>query len=164
MEKLLLIFTFMCLLGGTCCMAEDGTLSKKALKSCKKVCRQLKQEGWVVFDKEQPVDEAMKEYFLQLEAAGDNVLQMIGKGRDKDISKAYSQARHRISVARAKREHTNAETFTELFESSSSGSSAVYERVTHAEQTVTSLAPVVSLCRTLKDGTTEIHLFYLVEK
>jgi len=101
------------------------------------------------------------QYYLQMEAGADSLQQVIGMGRDMNPNMAYSQARHQASVSRATQKGINIKVFTEAIMSSSEGCSTEVNTFTHVEQTIKSLKPVVSLCRKMKDGTTEVNLYYL---
>ena len=72
----------LCFLAGTCCMA--GNLSKEAAKSYKKVCKQLKRDGWTTYDKAMTLEDAMMQYYLQWDADAGNLQQVIGTGSDKN--------------------------------------------------------------------------------
>ena len=48
--------------------------------------------------------------------------------------------------------------------SSSSGTSSDVNSLTQVEQTVKPVTPAVSLSRRLKDGTTEVNLYYLLKR
>ena len=89
----------LCFLAGTCCMA--GNLSKEAAKSYKKVCKQLKRDGWTTYDKAMTLEDAMMQYYLQWDADAGNLQQVIGTGSDKNPNKAYRQAQLNASVAQA---------------------------------------------------------------
>lgn len=162
MKNRIFLFLILCFFGCVCCQAEKENLSKEALKSYKKVCKQLKADGWTVYDKIQSVDDAMMQYYLQLECGADSMQQVIGMGRDKNVNKAYSQARHRACVSQASQKGSNIKVITDMLMSSSSGCSTYVGTTLHAEQRIKPIAPVVSLCRMLKDGTTEINLYYLI--
>jgi len=159
MKRCFLLSMVLCFLGSACCMA--GNLSKEAIKSHKKVCKQLKKDGWTTYDKVLSLEDAMMQYYLQMEAGADSLQQVIGMGRDMNPNMAYSQARHQASVSRATQKGINIKVFTEAIMSSSEGCSTEVNTFTHVEQTIKSLKPVVSLCRKMKDGTTEVNLYYL---
>ena len=159
MKRCLFLSLFLCFLGSACCIA--GNLSKEALKSHKKVCKQLKKDGWTTYDKVLPLEDAMMQYYLLMEAGADSLQQVIGMGRDMNPNTAYKQAKHQASVSRATQKGINIKVFTETIMSSSAGCSTEVNTFTHVEQSLRSLTPVVSLCRKMKDGTTEVNLYYL---
>ena len=160
--KIFLILS-LCFLCNTCCLSGKEPLSKEASKNYKKVCKQLKQDGWKVFGKEQSLDEAMMQYYLQMETDADSIQQqVVGMGQDKNINIAYSQAKHRATVANATHKGVIIEAFSEMIMSSSSGCSSRFETTAHTKQIIRSATPVLSLYRTLSDGTTEINLYYFI--
>ena len=155
MKRRILLFLSLCFLAGTCCMA--GNLSKEAAKSYKKVCKQLKRDGWTTYDK------AMQ-YYLQWDADAGNLQQVIGTGSDKNPNKAYRQAQLNASVAQASQKGITVKVFTQMIMSSSSGTSSDVNSLTQVEQSVKPVTPTVSLSRRLKDGTTEVNLYYLLKR
>lgn len=152
----------LCFLAGTCCMA--GNLSKEASKSYKKVCKQLKRDGWTTYDKAMTLEDAMMQYYLQWDADAGNLQQVIGTGSDKNPNKAYRQAQLNASVAQASQKGITVKVFTQMIMSSSSGTSSDVNSLTQVEQTVKPVTPAVSLSRRLKDGTTEVNLYYLLKR
>ena len=152
----------LCFLAGTCCMA--GNLSKEASKSYKKVCKQLKRDGWTTYDKAMTLEDAMMQYYLQWDADAGNLQQVIGTGSDKNPNKAYKQAQLNASVAQASQKDITIKVFTQMIMSSSSGTSSDVNSLTQVEQTVKPVTPAVSLSRRLKDGTTEVNLYYLLKR
>ena len=160
MRRRILLSLFVCLLGGSFCLA--GNLSKEAMKSYKKVCKQLKRDGWTTYDKAQSVDEAMMQYYQQMEGSTENVQQVIGMGRDANPNTAYRKAQHSASVAQASQKGVSVKVLTQMIMSSSAGCSTDVSTFTHTEQNIKVKAPLVSLYRKLKDGSTEINLYYLI--
>ena len=152
----------LCFLAGTCCMA--GNLSKEASKSYKKVCKQLKRDGWTTYDKAMTLEDAMMQYYLQWDADAGNLQQVIGTGSDKNPNKAYRQAQLNASVAQASQKGITVKVFTQMIMSSSSGTSSDVNSLTQVEQSVKPVTPTVSLSRRLKDGTTEVNLYYLLKR
>ena len=152
----------LCFLAGTCCMA--GNLSKEASKSYKKVCKQLKRDGWTTYDKAMTLEDAMMQYYLQWDADAGNLQQVIGTGSDKNPNKAYRQAQLNASVAQASQKGITVKVFTQMIMSSSSGTSSDVNSLTQVEQSVKPVTPAVSLSRRLKDGTTEVNLYYLLKR
>ena len=141
-----------------------GNLSKEASKSYKKVCKQLKRDGWTTYDKAMTLEDAMMQYYLQWDADAGNLQQVIGTGSDKNPNKAYKQAQLNASVAQASQKGITVKVFTQMIMSSSSGTSSDVNSLTQVEQTVKPVTPAVSLSRRLKDGTTEVNLYYLLKR
>lgn len=162
MKRRILLFLSLCFLAGTCCMA--GNLSKEAAKSYKKVCKQLKRDGWTTYDKTMTLEDAMMQYYLQWDADAGNLQQVIGTGSDKNPNKAYRQAQLNASVAQASQKGITVKVFTQMIMSSSSGTSSDVNSLTQVEQSVKPATPTVSLSRRLKDGTTEVNLYYLLKR
>ena len=162
MKRRILLFLSLCFLAGTCCMA--GNLSKEAAKSYKKVCKQLKRDGWTTYDKAMTLEDAMMQYYLQWDADAGNLQQVIGTGSDKNPNKAYRQAQLNASVAQASQKGITVKVFTQMIMSSSSGTSSDVKSLTQVEQSVKPVTPTVSLSRKLKDGTTEVNLYYLLKR
>ena len=98
MNQRIHLFLFLCFFCTTFCWAQTEKLSKSAMKSYKNECKQLKKEGWKVYDNALSVDEVMMKYYRQLEAGGDSVFVVIGMGHAKNVNTAYNQAKHRASV------------------------------------------------------------------
>lgn len=141
-----------------------GNLSKEAAKSYKKVCKQLKRDGWTTYDKAMTLEDAMMQYYLQWDADAGNLQQVIGTGSDKNPNKAYRQAQLNASVAQASQKGITVKVFTQMIMSSSSGTSSDVNSLTQVEQNVKPVTPTVSLSRRLKDGTTEVNLYYLLKR
>ena len=159
------LLLLLCLIGSSFCWAEPGKLSKSAMKDYKNECKQLKKDGWQVYDKALSVDDAMMKYYQEMEAGGDNVFVVIGMGQAKNVNTAYSQARHRASVTLASKKGVRIENQTIVKMSiTSDGSTNDIQNANYAqaEQIIRTQNPVVSLCRKQKDGTTEINLYYII--
>lgn len=162
------LFLLLCCLGRVCCMAEKGVLSKGTLKIYKNECKNLKEEGWKVYDKALSVDEALMQYYQQLEMGGDTVVHVIGTGLSRNVNTAYSKARSHASaqLASMRESQVAAQTTIRMSQSTADtegGNTQFSTNIrTSAEQTMKALVPVVSLCRTVKDGKTEIRLYYII--
>jgi hypothetical protein len=167
MRNRIYLLLVLLILGGTSCLAKTEGLSKSSQKSYKKECKRLNKEGWKVFDKSISLDEAMLKHFLEMEASADSILEVIVEGQAKNINTAYSQAKHRASVGQASRISVHIKGQTDVQMSIVSDNSAKTRfrnsTYTHVQQTIKALSPTLSLYRTLKDGTTEINLYYLVK-
>ena len=161
MKTKILLSLFFCFLGYAYCTAGEGNLSKIARKSYRKVCKQLKADGWAVYDKKQSVDDAMLQYYLQLDARGDSVMQVIGMGQDRNVNKAFSQAQHRASVVQASQKEIKIKVVTDLIISSSSEKISNTSML-HAEQFINQQKPIVSLYRKNKDNY-EVQLLYVIK-
>lgn len=159
------LFLLLCVLGSSCCLAKTGELSKNSQKNYKKVCKQFNKEGWKVFDKALSLDDALMQYFIQLENSADSVIYLVTTGQARNVNLAYSQAKHHASVEQASKIgiYVKGSTNFQMFISSESKSFLRNTTFTHVEQTIRSLSPALSLYRTLKDGTTEINLYYLIK-
>ena len=106
----------------------------------------------------------MMQYYLQWDADAGNLQQVIGTGSDKNPNKAYRQAQLNASVAQASQKGITVKVFTQMIMSSSSGTSSDVNSLTQVEQSVKPVTPTVSLSRRLKDGTTEVNLYYLLKR
>ena len=166
MRKKICLFLFLCFLGSICCIAQTGNLSKNGLKNYKKTCKQLKKEGWKVYDKALSLDDAMMKYYLQLEAGADSVVEFVVEGQAKNANKAYLQAKHRATFGQAAKKSLYVKGKTSVKESSDKSGEMTkihHSNVAETEQSIKSLSPALSLYRTLKDGTTEINLYYITK-
>jgi len=105
----------------------------------------------------------MLNYYRQLEEGADDVQHVIGIGRDKNANRAYSQAEHRASVELAAQKGIHVESRTNTRLSTTSDNSTEVDNIAQVAQTINSMSPVVSLCRTHEDGTTEINLYYIIK-
>lgn len=162
MKKRFFLLLSLYILVAPCCMA--GNLSKEAMKSYKKVCKQLKRDGWVTYDKSQTLEDAMMQYYLQMEADAMNLQQAIGMGRDADPNRAYKKAQLNASIAQASQKGIDVKLFSQMIMSSSSGNASEVNTLTQVEQVIRLVSPVVSLYRSQKDGTTEVNLYYLLKQ
>lgn len=165
MNTRIYLFFLLCTLGGAYCLAETKALSKSSMKNYKNECKQLKKDGWKVFDNASSVDDAMMKYYLKLEAGGENVMTVIGIGQDLNINTAYTQAKHRASVALASKKGVRVEnqTIVKMSNSDDGSTSDIHSmNYAQAEQIIRTQKPVASLCRKQVDGTTEINLFYII--
>ena len=165
MNKRKYLFFLLCFLGTTLCWAQKGNLTKSTMKSYKNECKQLKKEGWKAYDNALSLDDVMIKYYQQLEAGGDNVFVVTGMGQDKNINKAYSQAKHRASVALASKKGVSVENHTIMKMSvTANGSTSDTRNISaaQAEQIIRAQKPAASLCRKLEDGDIEINLYYII--
>lgn len=151
----------------TALASDKNKLSKDAQKSWKKECKLLKKEGWKVYDKNQPLEDAMLVFFQKQETGGEQLLRVIGNGKSSKVNVAYTQAKNSASAQWATMRESNVAAATSI--QIQSGGDSVSNRQqfnsnirTNTEQTVKAFVPVVSLMRTLPDGTKEIRLYYLV--
>ena len=158
----ILLCLFLCFMGSTASLwAEEGKLSKTTLKCCRKVCVQLKKEGWAVYDGRQSVEEVMMQYYQLLEAGADSVLHAIGQGKDRNVNRAYNQARHHVTAGEALRREASIKVITEILTTHSS-EKYFSNSLIHTEQSMKLLEPVVSLYRK-KEGEYEVQLLYLIK-
>lgn len=167
MRKKIFLFLFLCFLGGVCCIAQTGNLSKSSMKNYKKTCKLLKKEGWKVYDKVSSIEDAMMKYYLQLEAGADTVVEFVVTGQAKNANKAYLQAKHRATLGQAAKKSLyvkgSSGVKVSVDKSGESNTKMHHSNMAETEQTIKSISPTLSLYRTLKDGTTEINLYYITK-
>lgn len=165
MKKRKYLFFLLCFLGTTLCWAQTVNLTKSTMKSYKNECKKLKKDGWKVYENAASVDEAMMEYYCQMEAGGNDVMTVTGIGQDMNVNTAYRQARHRASVALTSQKgvHIESQTTVRMTNSSEGSSSETHTmNYARAEQIIRGQKPVASLYRKRADGTTEINLYYII--
>lgn len=150
---------------GTSTFAGNGKLSKDLQKSYKKECKQLKKDGWKVYDKALSLEDAMMVFYQRLDAGGKDIQHIVATGKGKKVNLAYSKAQNSAKVQLASMRESKIEGQTTINMSQSAEGSANEAQTSirsNVEQTVKAFTPVVSLSRTLPDGTEEIRLYYLI--
>lgn len=150
--------------------AGDGKLSKELQKAYKKECKELKKEGWKVYDNPLALDAALLKYYQKLEQDGGQAQHIVGTGQAKKVNTAYTKARTSAMAQLASMRESQVEALVSIEMSNSErGDSATSRKDVESqirskvEQTIKSLAPLVTLCRTLPDGMNEIRMYYVVK-
>lgn len=143
--------------------------SKELQKECKKICKELKSNGWKVYGKLQTLDDALKEHFRALEEGGDSLLSITGLGSAKSANLAARKATNHATVQYASMKGSQIEGIittkiatTQMSDEVKSQTSFDATHRTKVEQNVKALTPNLTVYRTLEDGTIEMQSFFLI--
>lgn len=151
-------------------MAECQLKDKALRKECKTKCKQLRQDGWIVYGQEQTLDEAVTAFYMKIEEKGDGV-QIVGIGEHKDAHtaqrKAYMSGARQLASMRGTRVSGRMKTDMR----NEAAGDSVTSVTTHdsaiessTQQTVKSLEPALTLCRTNSKGNTEVQIFFIINE
>lgn len=160
-----ILFFLILTVAGSSAHAGNGKLNKDMQKSYKKECKLLKKEGWKVYDKVQSIEDALMAYYQQMDAGGKDIQHIVTTGRGKQVNQAYSKAQNSAKVQLASMRETKitGETTINMSQSAEGSTNEAQTSIrSNVEQTVKAFKPLVSLARTLPDGTQEIRLYYLI--
>ena len=155
--------------GSTFCWAANP-LSKAMQKAYKAECKQLKKEGWKLDNNTLSVEDAMLEYYQQLDKGGQNVMHIIGFGQSKTaniaLQKAMTNARAQWTATQGG--NVSGSTTIQISNEQSASPTSKQESEStirsSSEQVVKGFHPTVSLSRTLPDGTIEVRLYYITAR
>ena len=159
------------LLSSTVSSWANSLKSKELQKEYKKVCKQLKNDGWKVYGKPQTLDAALEEHFLALEEGSDSLMVITGFGSAKstDIASRKATTHAAKQYASMKGSDINREITTKI-ETTQAGDEVAtntsFESAgrTTTQQNVKAFVPHLTLHRTLEDGTVEMQAFFLVKQ
>lgn len=90
MRKFTLLLLMLCLAG--VCFAQGSIQDKTLRKECKKTLKLMKKGGWDVYASPKTIDEAVEQYYRQLEADGMRSVIIIGYGCRKSAQMAQKEA------------------------------------------------------------------------
>ena len=164
-----IIATILLIVGNTsACFA--GSKTKDIQKECKKICKQLKSEGWYVYGKTTSLDNALLNYYKELESVKSEAQTLIGRSEAKNINMAISKAKHNLKVQ-----------YASLLESKISGevninmTNEVYDSIAKSNikfdstyessvnKKIQTFKPNLILTRTKENGNIEIQMYLIVE-
>ena len=164
------IFVALFLLSTGECFANSPK-SKMLQKECKRICKQLKSDGWKVYGKLQTLDDALKEHFRLLEEGGDSLLSITGHGSAKSANLAALKAANHATMQYASMKGSEIKgivnTQIQTAQVSDEVKSQTMFDATHrttTQQTVKAMSPNLTVYRTLEDGTIEMQAFFLVNQ
>ena len=167
-RRLVAILIALFLMGGGC--LADTLKSKVLQKEYKKVCKELKSNGWKVYGKQRTLDEALKEHFQVLEEGGDSLLPITGHGKGKSVNIAVRKATTHAAVQYASMKGSTVESiFGSEIATTQVGDDVETKTVfdaasrTTVNQNIKALTPNLTVYRTLEDGTVEMQSFFLVK-
>jgi hypothetical protein len=149
------------------CLA--GNKNKDVMKECKKICKQMKAEGWQVYGKAQSLEDALVSYYQSIADSKDDVEMLIGRGVANDAKMAMSKAQHNLKSQYASMlkatvsgdvnmKIENDATDSEV--KSNVDFDSTYEQ--NVNQRIGKLKPNLILCRQNASGKTEIQLYLIV--
>ena len=168
MKKFVIILAALFLIDGACFASSPKT--KELQKECKRVCKELKSNGWKVYGKLQTLEEALKDHFRVLEESGDSLLPITGFGSAKSANLAARRATNHATVQYASMkgsmvESTASTTINTTQASDEVTSKTVFDAThrTTTEQNIKAMTPNLTVYRTLADGTVEMQAFFLVK-
>lgn len=169
MNKIAIAFVVLFFTGSTLGIAGN-TLSKAMQKAYKAECKQLKKEGWKLYDNSKSVDDAMLDYYKRLDEGGKDVMHVIGFGQSKTANIAFQKAMSNAKAQWSSSQESNVSGSTTIQVSNEQSASATSKKESesaihsNSEQVVKGFHPTVSLSRTLPDGTIEVRLYYITAR
>lgn len=150
------------------CLA--GTKTKDIQKECKKMCKQLKAEGWSVYGKAVSLDDAILNYYKEMESTNSEVQTLIGRSEAKNINMAMSKAQHHLKVQYASllESKITGEVNIQMTNDASDSIAksdvkfdSTYE--SSVNKRIQTFKPNLILTRTKENGNIEIQMYLLVE-
>jgi hypothetical protein len=155
--------------GSTACMAQ-GIKNKAIKKECKRMTKQLKKEGWKVFDTTSTdLNAAVQAFYEALEAGGSNVQSLTATGTASNMNMAKSKAKAHAAQDYAGQLRSEVESITNVEvqniqngETVSSQKDMKNSLTVKVEQMVKGMTPMLTLRREI-DGKTEVQMLYIVK-
>lgn len=147
-----------------------GVKDSSMNKECKRMCKQLKKEGWkVFFGSSTDLSTALESYYDSLTVGGSAVQSLISIGTATNVNMANTKAKARAAQEYASRLRSEVESATQIVTQSTQEGDDVTSRVemennltVRVEQMVKGMSPVLTLRRDL-DGKTEVQLFFILK-
>lgn len=155
--------------GSTVCMAE-GIKDKAIKKACNQMCKQLKKEGWKVFDATSTdLATAVQGFYEALEAGGDSVRPLSATGMAGNVNLAKSKAKTHAAQDYASQLHSEVQSITDIkVQNTQEGAGTSSQKEVESnlsvkvEQLVKGMSPALTLRRE-HDGKTEVQMLYIVK-
>ena len=155
--------------GCSALLATDN-VSSAMRKECKRICKQMKKEGWKVFHGSSTVlDKALESYYDSLAAGGSHVMQITATGIATNVNLASTKANARASQEYASRLRSEVESVTEIETKNTQEGESITSRMevesnltVRVEQMVKGMSPVLTLRRDI-DGKTEVQMFFILK-
>ena len=155
--------------GSTSCMAE-GIKDKAIKKECSRMTKQLKKEGWKVFDATSTdLTTAVQGFYEALEAGGSMVQPLSATGTASNVNVAKSKAKAHAAQDYASQLRSEVQSITDVkIQNTQEGDAASSQKEVESnlsvkvEQLVKGMTPMLTLRREL-DGKTEVQMLYIVK-
>lgn len=168
-KRIITICIALFLMSGGC--FADSPKSKELQKEYKRVCKELKSNGWKVYGKLQTLEDALKNHFRMLEEGGDSLVSITGLGSAKSANLAARKATNHASTQYASLKGSEIVTTIDSdVETTQVGGEVETKTVfsatnrTSTNQNVKALNPNLTVYRTLKDGTVEMQAFFIINQ
>jgi len=161
-----------CTIHSICSIDSQGDSGEVATitKEGKKICKDLKKNGWKVYGNTTTLETAINRYY-QLLAEGDGCLYpLMGEASAADENQALRKAQYHANAQYAAQLGTQVNSMVDLKVSNDASNEAKtrteFDQTvqTKVNQQVKSLRPEVSLIRTREDGRVEAKLLFLINK
>lgn len=150
---------------------DAGCMKSSALqKECKRMCKQLKKEGWKVFEGSSPdLKSALESYYAQLEAGGSEVLPLTATGTASNVNLAKTKAKARATNDYAGQLKSEVASIVNVKTTNTQAGGTVKTRqeMENALQVKTSglvkgMSPVLTLRRD-HDGVSEVQMLFILK-
>lgn len=166
--KFLLAIILLSAINSSICFAEKK--NKDIQKECKKMCKQLKSEGWVVYGSTLSLEDALQNYYKELENAGSEAQTVISKSEAKNTNLAMSKAKHHLKVQYASMTESNVSGETNVQVTNEASDTTIKSNIkfdstyeSSVNQRVQTLKPDLILTRTKDNGNIEIQMYLIVK-
>ena len=167
-----LLSLFLVLLpSGLTSVCQAGSKNKDIMKECKKVCKQMKAEGWEVYGQKVSLEDALVNYYQMVADGNGEVETIIGKGEANSSNQAMTKAMHHLKVQYASMQKSNVSSEVNVKmtnDVSNSGAKSNVEFDSTFEQNVNqkvgTFKPDMILSRKKGDGKTEIQVYLIVKQ
>lgn len=167
MNKLIIAFLALFVTGNSLSWAANP-LSKPMQKAYKAECKQLKKEGWKLYDNSKSVEDALLDYYKLLDKGGQDVSHIVGFGQSKSANMAMRKAMTNAKAQWTSTQESEVSGSTTIRMSNEQSGTVTSKQESESairsssEQVVKGFNPTVSLTRTLPDGNVEVRLYYIV--
>lgn len=168
LTPILLLLGFVLIGTSNTCLADNK--NKDVMKECKKICKQMKTEGWQVFGKAQKLEDALTSYYQQL-ANSQEAQTLIGRGVAKDEKVAMKKAQHNLKSQYASMLKSNMSSDVNIIIANETSDKEVKSNVDFdstyeqkVNQRIGKLEPDLILCRQNANGETEVNIYLIVKQ
>ena len=161
-----ILLCMLSLFGICICMAQGHQDDNAYKKECKKVCSQLKKDGWKMYGSSQLLETAMNDYNRRQDT--EKLVPIIGCGSAESINFALRKATNHaiVQYATLKGSHLQGLSTTVMHNNGvgASGTESYGSvSVTSVSQSVKALKQSFTLTRQLHNNTIEARIYYLVK-
>lgn len=150
------------------CLAEKK--DKNLQKECKKMSKQLKAEGWTVHGKAISIEEAMLQYYKELENADADAQTLISRAEAKNINQAMTKAQHHLKAQYASMLESKVSGEANIQVKNEASDSVVKSDVTFdstyessVNKKINAIKPNLILTRKKDNGNVEIQMYMIVK-